>query len=213
MEELIQKLDALRLDAARVSGIRAASLSEMGQVEARIAHLESEDQILSRVADVLRALIDREVVDNAKLAQDLLTEGLSAVFDDLHLSVRSEVDVQRGKVSVDLITTQVDAGGMIEGSSVDAYGGSIATVQSVLLRVVVTHRRGLRPLILLDESLAAVAEHYVPRVGRFLRLLSERLGIDILAVSHSQTLVEEADLAYRIHKKDGEATFKEVVRR
>ena len=213
MEELIQKLDALRLDAARVSGIRAASLSEMGQVEARIAHLESEDQTLSRVADVLRALIDREVVDNAKLAQDLLTEGLSAVFDDLHLSVRSEVDVQRGKVSVDLITTQVDAGGMIEGSSVDAYGGSIATVQSVLLRVVVTHRRGLRPLILLDESLAAVAEHYVPRVGRFLRLLSERLGIDILAVSHSQTLVEEADLASRIHKKDGEATFKEVVRR
>ena len=86
----------------------------------------------------------------------------------------------------------------------------MATVQSVLLRIVVTHRRGLRPLILLDESLAAVAEHYVPRVGRFLRMLAERLGVDILAVSHSQTLVEEADLAYRIHKKDGEAQFRPI---
>jgi len=65
-------------------------------------------------------------------------------------------------------------------------------------------------LILLDESLAAVAEHYVPRVGRFLRMLAERLGVDILAVSHSQTLVEEADLAYRIHKKDGEAQFRSI---
>ena len=210
MEELARKLDALRKDAARVSGVRAASLHELAQVENRLTALEAEDVVLARVADVFRALIDREVVDNATLAQELLTEGLRAVFDDLHLSVRSQVDIQRGKVSVDLITTQVDAGTLTEGSSVDANGGSVATVQSVLLRIVVTHRRGLRPLILLDESLAAVAEHYVPRVGRFLRMLAERLGVDILAVSHSQTLVEEADLAYRIHKKDGEAQFRPI---
>jgi SepF-like predicted cell division protein (DUF552 family) len=210
VEELARKLDALRKDAARVSGVRAASLHELAQVENRLTALEAEDVVLARVADVFRALIDREVVDNATLAQELLTEGLRAVFDDLHLSVRSQVDIQRGKVSVDLITTQVDAGTLTEGSSVDAYGGSVATVQSVLLRIVVTHRRGLRPLILLDESLAAVAEHYVPRVGRFLRMLAERLGVDILAVSHSQTLVEEADLAYRIHKKDGEAQFRPI---
>jgi len=208
VEELTTRLDRLRLDAARISGVRAVATSELEHVCARIRNLEHEDQVLARVAEVFRALIDREVVDNAKLAQDLLTEGLRAVFDDIHLTVRADVDVQRGKVSVDLLTSQTDAHGTVEGSSVDAYGGSISTVQSVLLRIVVTHRRGLRPLILLDESLAAVAEHYVPRVGRFLRLLAKRLDLDILAVSHSQTLVEEADCAYRIQKKDGEATFK-----
>lgn len=213
MEELARTLETIRLDAARISGVRAAFLSDLTLTELRVQTLDAEDALLGRVADLFRVLLDREVVDNAKLAQELVTEGLHAVFDDLDLSVRADVDVSRGKVSVDLITTQTDSQGTIEGSSVDAYGGSISTVQSVLLRLVVTHRRGLRPLILLDESLAAVAEHYVPRVGRFLRLLAERLGIDILAVSHSQTLVEEADVAYRISKKDGEAFFREVLHR
>ena len=53
-------------------------------------------------------------------------------------------------------------------------------------------RRGLRPLLLLDESLGAVAEHYVPRVGKFLSLLATRLNLDILAVSHNPAIVEAA---------------------
>jgi ABC-type lipoprotein export system ATPase subunit len=86
----------------------------------------------------------------------------------------------------------------------------VSVVQSVLLRVVVTLRRGMRPLLLLDESLGAVAEQYVPRVGQFLRLLSERVGMDILAVTHNPVLVEAAHKAYRIRKDNGEATFVEV---
>lgn len=210
MEDLISRVTNLRLDSAKITGAKNAAEADLHRAEDRLFSLEKELVVLDRVADLFRGLIDKEVVDNARVAQDLLTEGLKAVFDDLDVSVRTDVDIQRGKVSVELVTIQKDASGVIEGPSVDAYGGSIATVQSVLLRIVVTHRRGLRPLILLDESLAAVAEHYVPRVGRFLRILSQRLGIDILAVSHSQTLVEEADHAYRIQKVNGEATFREI---
>ena len=114
---------------------------------------------------------------------------------------------------MDLVTVQKQADGTVtEGSCMDAYGGSIATVESVLLRIVVLNRRGLRPLLLLDESLSAVAEHYVPRVGKFLALLSERMGLDVLAVSHNPSLVEAATNAYRISKKDGKASFRKVGR-
>jgi ABC-type Mn2+/Zn2+ transport system ATPase subunit len=78
------------------------------------------------------------------------------------------------------------------------------------LRIVVLNRRGLRPLLLLDESLAAVADHYVPRVGQFLALLSERMGLDVLAVSHNPALVEASTTAYRISNKDGEASFRKI---
>lgn len=202
--DLVQSLT--RVEALRDASVRALSESEM-----QVGSLEAESEVLDRVADLFRVLIDREVVDNAKAVESLLTEGLQAIFDDLDLSVRSEIDVQRGKVAVDLITVQKQADGTVtEGSSTDAYGGSVATVQSVLLRIVVLNRRGLRPLLLLDESLAAVAEHYVPRVGQFLALLSERMGLDVLAVSHNPTLVEAASTAYRINKKDGKASFRKV---
>jgi DNA repair ATPase RecN len=173
--------------------------------------LDANVELLDRVADLFRVLIDQEVVANAKTVEDLLTEGLQAIFDDLDLSVRSEVDVQRGKVSVDLVTIQKESDGtIIEGSSTDAYGGSVSTIQSVLLRVVVVSRRGLKPLLLLDESLGAVAEHYVPRVGQFLSVLCSRMSLDILAVSHNPALIEAADTAYRIAKKGNSATLKRL---
>ena len=199
---------------ARVEALRDASLSALASAEQQVATLEAEEEVLARVADLFRVLIDREVVDNAKTVESLLTEGLQAIFDDLDLSVRTEIEVQRGKVAVDLVTVQKEPDGtIIEGSPTDACGGSVATVQSVLLRIVVLNRRGLRPLLLLDESLGAVAEHYVPRVGQFLSILSDRMGLDVLAVSHNPALVEAANTAYRIQKKDGVAAFRKIGQR
>ena len=124
--------------------------------------------------------------------------------------MKAAVDIQRGKVSVDLSTIQKQADGTItEGEVTSSYGGSVATLQSVLLRIIVVLRRGMRPLLLLDESLGAVAEQYVQNVGKFLSVLCERMDIDVLAVTHNPTLVEAADRAYRIRKVDGAATFKE----
>lgn len=201
----------LCLGLSRTEALASEALKRLEEVESRVYFLEGEVELLERVADLFRALIDKEVIENAKTAQDLLTEGLQAVFDDIDLSVRAEVDISRGKVSVDLITVQEEADGTrTEGLAMDSCGGSVTTVESVLLRLVVLSRRGLRPLLLLDESLAAVAEDYVPRFGVFLRTLSERMGVDILAVSHNPALVETANRAYRIKKKDGAAQFKLV---
>ena len=206
--------ESLCRDVDRTEALRDAAVRSLSVVERQVSSLEVEGEVLSRVADLFRTLIDREVVDNAKAVEALLTEGLQAIFDDLDLSVRTEIDVQRGKVAVDLLTVQKQEDGTVtEGSSTDAYGGSVSTVQSVLLRIVVLNRRGLRPLLLLDESLGAVAEHYVPRVGQFLSVLAERMGLDVLAVSHNPALVEAASTAYRIQKKDGEATFRKIGKR
>lgn len=219
MEDLIlapdfTALDDLLSDSTRVESLRDAAVKRLTGIEDQIAELEAEEAILNRVADLFRFMIDQEVIENAKTAQDLLTEGLRAVFDDLDLSVRADVNIQRGKVSVDLVTLQEQADGTTtEGSPTDAYGGSVATVQSVLLRIVVLSRRGLRPLLLLDESLGAVAEHYVPRVGHFLSLLSDRMGLDVLAVSHNPVMVEAANQAYRIKKQHGAATLNAITRR
>ena len=82
--------------------------------------------MLDRVADLFRTLIDREVVDNAKTVESLLTEGLQAIFDDLDLSVRSEIDIQRGKVAVDLLCLAVsDVLFSLGGSSFSGAAGAL----------------------------------------------------------------------------------------
>lgn len=211
MIQPLRDIEGLGLDLARAQTLRDSAEKRVLDIEGRLLFLEGEAELLSRVADLFRHLIDQEVLANARTAQDLLTEGLQAIFDDLDLSVRADVDVERGKVSVDLITVQKEPdGSSTEGLALDSYGGSVATVQSVLLRIVVLSRRGLRPLLVLDESLTAVAENYVPRVGRFIAALAERMGVDVLAVSHNPALVETATSAYRIRRVGGAATFKKV---
>ncbi len=205
------QLAGLRTSLSRVQGRRDSVRDRLVAVESNILLLEEEEKVLDRVADLFRLLIDQEIASNAQAAESLLTEGLRTVFDDMDLSVRSEVDVQRGRVSVNLFTVQHQPDGTItDAPSTEGYGGSVAAVQSVLLRVVVMLRRGMRPLLLLDESLGAVAEHYVPRVGQFLTLLAGRVGMDILAVTHNPVLVEAANRAYRIKKASGAAVFEEV---
>ena len=205
------RLEEVKSKYLQLDTLRDSYATMLASTEAKVINLEGESEILARVSDLFRVLIDKEVINNVRTVESLLTEGLQAVFDDLDLSVSSEISVKRGKVSVELSTVQkLPDGTVTEGSCIDSCGGSIATVESVLLRIVVVNRRGMRPLLLLDESLAAVSEHYVPRVGTFLSLLCDRLGMDILSVTHNPALVEAADTAYKIKNSGGRATFRKL---
>ena len=205
------RLEGIKSKYLQLDTLRNSCYTTLAATESKVIKLEGESEVLARVSDLFRVLIDKEVISNVRAVETLLTEGLQAVFDDLDLSVSSEISVKRGKVSVELSTAQrLPDGTVTEGSCIDSCGGSIATVESVLLRVVVVNRRNMRPFLILDESLAAVSEHYVPRVGNFLSLLCDRLGMDILSVTHNPALVEAADTAYRIKNSGGRATFRKL---
>ena len=197
----------------RVVGMRESVQRRLEDTRNEICQLENQEESLEMVANIFRQLIDNEITEGVQAVEKLLSEGLASVFDDQELWVDANVEVQRGKVSVDLITKQKQPDGtVIEGSSNDAFGGAVMTVQSVLLRIIVLLRRDMRPLLLLDESLPAFDAHYVTNMGRFLSLLCKRVGMDILLVSHNPALVEAADKAYTIQIKDGASIFKEVSR-
>lgn len=208
---LHQRLRAVQDGLLAVRGRRAAAVGRLNRLSADVARLEGEEEVSDLSAGVLRALIDDEVTLSVKAVEELLTDGLRAVFDDQDIAVRADVDIQRGKVSVDMVTVQRHAdGSTVEGLSRDAFGGAVTTVQSVLLRTIVVVRRGMRPVMFLDETLPAFDANYVGNMGAFLRSLCAKLGLDILLVSHNPAMVEAADRSYRIVKADGRATFRRI---
>jgi len=208
----IPAIDHLRSRADRLKGARDAAVRQVNDTKKAIKTLGDESELLSLVQAALRTLIDKEVTAGVEAVEKLMTEGLRAVFHDQKLSVESMVNISRGKVSVDLITVHERPDGtVIKGVSNDAFGGAVATVQSVLLRIIVMKRRGLRPLLLLDESLPAFDASYVHNMGEFLQLICERLDIDILLVTHNPALVDASNKAYRIVRTKSGARF-EVMR-
>jgi len=207
----IPSTEDLRDKVSRAVGRRESVETDLKDTKARVKLLEREETLLDLTAAYVRKLIDEEVTVGVKAVERLLTEGLQAVFTDQDLRVKAEVAVERGKVAVNLVTCQKNPDGSeVEGLGNDAFGGAVTTVQSILLRIIIVLRRGLRPALLLDEALPAFDGNYVANMGNFLRTLCARLGMDILLVTHNPALVEAADKAYRIKKTNGAARFEET---
>lgn len=201
----------LRASLERAKALRDATERDLKKVQGDVKRLEGEGLILTAVEVFIRQLIDQEVSLGVQAVEQLQTEGLQAVFDDQDIRVRSAIEVQRGKVSVDLVTVQKHPDGAeVEGLPNDAFGGAVTTVQSVLLRLITLLRWKLRPILVLDEALPAFDANYVTNMGHFLSTLCKRLGMDILLVSHNPAMVEAADSAYRVTKRNGHAKFEPV---
>lgn len=206
----VPSVTSLRSKADQIRGQRDAALRALSTTQKEIHRLRNEEDMLLAVSELFRQLIDRAVTEGVRAVEALQTEGLKAVFDDQELSVKAEVEVLRDKVSVNLLTVQKTPEGEIEGLSVDAFGGSVLTVQSVLLRIIVMMRRGLRPFLCLDETLPAFDSNYISNMASFLSELCRRLDMDILMVTHNPALFDAADRSYRIVKKNGESWFERV---
>jgi hypothetical protein len=207
-------LTRARAKATKALALRSALVAQIAENEAEIRSLENEDELLDLVGNLLRRLIDAEVTDGVKAVEKLQTEGLQEIFHDQNLSGRAEVEESRGKVSVTFFTARERKDGtVVEGVADQSFGGSILTMQSVLMRITVIFRRKMRPLLLLDETLAAVANRYVDRAARFLSTLSKRLDLDILLISHDEALVGAASNAYYVTYAKDRAVFRKVTAR
>ena len=194
--------------AKKAAGRRDALERSLAENEARIKELSNEEQLLELVSKLVRQLIDTEVTDGVKAVEKLQTEGLQEIFYNQHLAVRAEVEESRGKVSVTLLTTtQLENGALVEGVADESFGGSVLTMQSILMRITVIFRRNMRPLLLLDETLAAVANQYVDRAAKFLSTLCKRLDLDILLITHDEALVSAAHRGYFVTNVKNKAKF------
>lgn len=204
-------LTRVRAAANKAMGLRDALDAQIAENDARIRELENEEELLDLVATLLRRLIDAEVTDGVKAVERLQTEGLREIFHDQGLSVRAEVEESRGKVSVTLLTGRERKDGTtVWGVADQSFGGSILTVQSILMRITVIYRRDMRHLLLLDETLVAVANKYVDRAARFLSSLCRRLGLDVLLITHDEAIVSAAHRAYFVSYVRDRAQFREV---
>jgi hypothetical protein len=204
-------LTRVRAMANKAVGLRDALELQTTENETRIRELENEDELLELVAVLLRRLIDAEVTDGVKAVERLQTEGLREIFHDQSLSVRAEIEEARGKVSVTLLTGREHKDGtVVWGVADQSFGGSILTIQSILMRITVIFRRDMRPLLLLDETLVAVANRYVDRAARFLSSLCQRLGLDILLITHDEAIVSAAHRAYFVTYVKDRAKFRQV---
>jgi DNA repair exonuclease SbcCD ATPase subunit len=201
-DHTIHTLDALKNRTRILEQRRLRCSIEREQLEQRSLSLQKEIEKLSmrlntivKVNELLRMLLDKMVFDQVGSIEKVVTEGLTTIFHDQCLALEAEVSTKYNKVSIDFVLAQIGKD-IVKGEPLDSFGGGVSSVVSLLLRLLTMMKMKKYPILLLDETLAALSDEYIDAAGKLLRSLSEKTGLDILLITHKQAFLDHAHNSY-----------------
>jgi len=190
--ETSQRFEDLIEKARRVETAHTMLQEQEVNLQTKIEELHHEDVLLEKVSALFKHLLNKYVYEYAESFSQIITEGLQSIYHDQDVRFDIEVEQKRGKVSVNFV---VEENG-VRANPLEAFGGGVASVVSLLMRVLVVLKADMARYLILDESLASLSEEYVEPCGDFLRKLCSELGVNILLVTHNAAFVDQCDNAY-----------------
>lgn len=183
--------------------LRVEAVATLTAAETRLAAIEEARLILQTVAQKTQEGIVFHI-------SEIVTAALDAVFEDDAYTFKIEFVQRRGKTEADVFFER-------DGNRVDpltASGGGCVDVASFALRValwsLLRRAKGVADTIVLDEPFRFLSRALQPKAGAMLKMLSEKLNVQFLFVTHVQDLVDSADRVFRVEKQ-GKYSKVEVV--
>ncbi|MFA5048697.1 MAG: AAA family ATPase [Patescibacteria group bacterium] len=166
----------------------------IGDLKKRVLNIEKAQVFIQDVAARTQNALKFNVEGIVQLALD-------AVFLKEQYKFEINFVIKRDKTEASL---SVNKNGF-EMTPKDSNGGGLKDILGLALRFALWKYSRSRKLILLDEPFKNLSKDLQSKAGEILKLLSQKLGIQIIMITHEQELMEIADKTFEIQKvKDGE---------
>lgn len=191
--EIIQK----RRQLDREHG-EAKSLALRGKkLQTEIVELKERAVVLEKVASLLNTIGEDRQNQIQRTIENLVTLGLRTIFGP-ELSFHLVQKVSANKVQVDFVIRSAYDDKIIETPVMEARGGGLSATVGFLLRLVIlVLTKPKYPFLVLDETFSHLSEDYLPAMASFLKEITEKMNVQIILVTHQETLAEAADICYR----------------
>jgi DNA repair exonuclease SbcCD ATPase subunit len=171
---------------------------KMSDVEAEIKSLRYDADLYAKSAEIFKKWLEDSIASNVTSISDLATTGLAHIITDQSLKFNI---VQESKYNRLSMRFSVEESG-VAGDPLNSFGGGAAVVISLILRLAIMQKMKMSNLLILDESMVALANAYVPNAAEFMRRLSEDTGINILMVTHNPEFLAHSHTSYEGVKTD-----------
>ena len=186
------RLDSLRSDTSKVRTYRDLVEKDLASCEKEAVDLRYEADLNQKSSEVIKMWLEDLLKSNVDSMAELATSGLHFVIHDQVLTFRIHQESKHNRLSMRFV---IEEDG-VEDDPMAAFGGGAVVIASLVLRVAIMARLGMGNLLLLDESMFALANKYVPAMADFMKQLSERTGVNILMVTHNDEFMDNAHVAY-----------------
>ena len=181
----------------------ATSKAQGSRLHLSEAHASRELQIARSLEDTaafedVQRLIQetaQEVQEGIRFhIQDIVQHALDAIFGDTYKFL-VEFTVSRGRTEARLL---VEKGGNVMDDLMEDEGGTLVQIVAMALRIAVWTLAPTDNVLIFDEPGNQVSAQYKPVFAEIIRGLSQRLGIQILMVSHDDIYIATADRVFTV---------------
>ena len=203
-ERVHKRVQLLHRREAEMAGSISALEGSLVTSGTELERLQDLIEVSNKAKAVLESYAIEQQTDLQQSIESLCTRGLQTVFQE-RLEFKLEFKVLRGQPEVSFAVVSYVEDEPIEMDIPNSFGGGLAVVCAVLLRVIVlrylVEQGKVEPILILDEPLAALSPNYPSddsdslrtRMATFLRSVCDELGVQIILVTHEPDYGEEAD--------------------
>lgn len=169
-------------------GLAEKTEKELMQLDSYIINSEKARVVFQEVAKQTQQNMEKHL-------SNIVTLSLTSVFEKPpEFIVRFEN--KRGKTECQLLFKENGT----EYKPIEGSGGGLLDITSFALRITFWALNKTSSTFILDEPFSNVSPNYHEKVGAMVKMISEKLNIQIIMVSHSETINYHADKTYSITK-------------
>ena len=155
--------------------------------------LEQAQWIIQTVASETQSMLKFHI-------ENLVSLALNSVFDEAY---DFEIDMQLRRNQ-----TECDIWFVRDGERINpltASGGGAVDVASFALRIALwsLQPKRTRPIFILDEPMRNVSAVYQDKCSAMMKAVADKLGLQIISVTHSESLTEAADKIIKVGIRKG----------
>lgn len=195
---LKEQFDRIREERAVMRG-RLQQLNEQcDDLEGAVKALNFEIDITSEVVDLLQKYSTLKEDEIRTKIDRVITKGLRAIFPDENFESELEFDIKRGQAVAEPKLVM----GELKTNIADADSGGVANVVGFLYQLLILAQKKprQRQIVIADEPFKNLSREYLEPAGDFVRVLAERLDMQVVLITHKDELKEIADKVYRFTK-------------
>lgn len=189
-----RQLDRLLLQK---EGEHKAILSTKVELEKQVSLKKQEAELLEKVVAVVQKLTEISRKETLEKVAAIVTTALQEVKDP-NLSFRINYKTERSQAVAEFVVYNSKL--KAEMDPIESCGGTLVDIIEFALKIslLLKWQPQLSRVLILDEALKHVSAVDKPAMAQFVRKVTEKLGIQLILVSHSSELISDAHKVFSV---------------
>lgn len=179
--------------------------NHLSTINIQLAEKEKSLALLEKSLVALQKLTDLKKKETTEKIENIISFGLQTIFEDSSYQFKILDSIKRKQVVYDF-RVYSDSFKSAEGVSIlDSRGGGVISIVSFLLRLVLMCMMDKKAerFMALDEPFNALSENYHENLVSAIKSITEKLGVQLLVVSHQKSLDAFGDVVYELKQVNG----------